>query len=61
MPQLVKEHSVSAIVCDFAPLRVPMGSVKDVSPEMHKLDMPLIQVRDSVMKGGTQAGYNKPL
>ena len=52
---------MSAIVCDFAPLRVPMGWVKDVSAEMDKLDVPLIQVRDSIMKGGAQAVYHKSL
>ena len=45
LPQLVKELAISAVVCDFAPLRVPMGWVKDVSVEMDKLNVPLIQVR----------------
>ena len=45
LPQLVKELSVSAVVCDFSPLRVPMGWVKDVGMEMDKLNVPLIQVR----------------
>ena len=45
LPQLVKELSVSAVVCDFSPLRVPMGWVKDVGVEMDKLSVPLIQVR----------------
>ena len=38
-----------------------MGWVKDVSAEMDKLDVPLIQVRDSIMKGGAQAVYHKSL
>ena len=45
LPQLVKELTISAVICDFAPLRVPMGWVKDVSVEMDKLNVPLIQVR----------------
>lgn len=45
MPQLVKELSVAAVVCDFSPLRVPLGWVKDVCVEMDKLSVPLIQVR----------------
>ena len=45
LPQLVKEHSVSAVVCDFSPLRVPLGWVKDVGIELDKLGVPLIQVR----------------
>ena len=44
LPELVKELSVSAVVCDFAPLRVPMGWVNDVSVEMDKLGVPLVQV-----------------
>lgn len=40
---------MSAIVCDFAPLRVPMGWVNDVSVEMDKLGVPLVQVSVHLM------------
>ena len=51
LPKLVKEHSVSAVVCDFAPLRVPMGWVKDVRAELDKLCVPLVQVSRSCIRG----------
>ena len=41
----MKEHSISAVVCDFSPLRVPLGWVNDVAHEIDKLGVPLIQVR----------------
>ena len=44
LPQLVKEHSISAVVCDFSPLRVPVGWVKDTGTELDNLGVPLIQV-----------------
>ncbi|CAI9546445.1 unnamed protein product [Staurois parvus] len=43
LPDFVKEHSIGGVVTDFAPLRVPMQWVKDVSERLPK-DVPLVQV-----------------
>ena len=41
----MKEHSISAVICDFSPLRVPVGWVRDVGIELDHLGVPLVQVR----------------
>ena len=48
----MKEHSISAVICDFSPLRVPVGWVRDVGIELDHLGVPLVQVRE-----GTESIY----
>lgn len=43
LPAFVKDHDVAAVVCDFAPLRVPMQWVEDVKTKL-PTTVPLIQV-----------------
>ncbi|XP_073445453.1 deoxyribodipyrimidine photo-lyase-like isoform X2 [Dendrobates tinctorius] len=43
LPSFVKEHSIGGVVTDFAPLRVPLQWVSDVSERLPK-DVPLVQV-----------------
>lgn len=43
LPEFVKEHSLGGVITDFAPLRVPMQWVKEVSERLPK-DVPLVQV-----------------
>ncbi|KAM9316567.1 deoxyribodipyrimidine photo-lyase-like [Gastrophryne carolinensis] len=43
LPGFVKEHKIGGVIADFAPLRVPMQWVKDVSQNLPK-DVPLVQV-----------------
>lgn len=43
LPQWVMEHKIGAVVCDFNPLRVPMGWLEGVKKKLQK-DVPLIQV-----------------
>ncbi|XP_018427648.1 PREDICTED: deoxyribodipyrimidine photo-lyase-like [Nanorana parkeri] len=43
LPDFVKENSVGGVVTDFAPLRVPMQWVQEVSERLPK-DVPLVQV-----------------
>ncbi|XP_065917481.1 deoxyribodipyrimidine photo-lyase-like isoform X2 [Dysidea avara] len=44
IPLFTSQHKVSAVVCDFAPLRVPLQWSKDVAGELKKQGLPLIQV-----------------
>lgn len=43
IPEFVKKHKISAVVCDFSPLRVPMKWVQDVKENLDE-DIPLCQV-----------------
>ncbi|XP_066458587.1 deoxyribodipyrimidine photo-lyase-like [Eleutherodactylus coqui] len=43
LPNFVKEHGIGGVVTDFAPLRVPLQWVSDVSERLPK-DVPLVQV-----------------
>lgn len=43
LPQWVVEHNIGAVVCDFNPLRTPMGWLEGVKKNL-KRDVPLIQV-----------------
>ncbi|XP_013183955.2 deoxyribodipyrimidine photo-lyase [Amyelois transitella] len=43
LPQWVEKHNIGAVVCDFNPLRVPLGWLDGVKKKMKK-DVPLIQV-----------------
>lgn len=43
LPQWVVDHNIGAVVCDFNPLRVPMGWLDGVKGKLRK-DVPLIQV-----------------
>ena len=44
LPLCVTRHRVSAVVCDFSPLRVPRGWVADVASHLDGLNIPLVQV-----------------
>lgn len=44
LPLFVSKNSASVVVCDFSPLRVPMGWTNAVAHEMGKLNVPLVQV-----------------
>lgn len=44
IPLHVSSHAVSAVVCDFSPLKVPMGWVTDVGRDLEKSSVPLVQV-----------------
>lgn len=43
LPQWVVDHKIGAVVCDFNPLRVPLGWLEGVKKKLQK-DVPLIQV-----------------
>lgn len=43
LPQWVIDHKIGAVVCDFNPLRVPLGWL-EVAKKKLKKDVPLIQV-----------------
>ncbi|XP_050348781.1 deoxyribodipyrimidine photo-lyase isoform X2 [Nymphalis io] len=43
LPQWVFDHKIGAVVCDFNPLRIPLGWLEDVKKKLKK-DVPLIQV-----------------
>lgn len=43
LPQWVADHKIGAVVCDFNPLRVPLGWLDGVKKKLKK-DVPLIQV-----------------
>ncbi|CAG9581750.1 unnamed protein product [Danaus chrysippus] len=43
LPQWVIDHKIGAVVCDFNPLRVPLGWVEGAKKKLKK-DVPLIQV-----------------
>ncbi|OWR45474.1 DNA photolyase, partial [Danaus plexippus plexippus] len=43
LPQWVIDHRIGAVVCDFNPLRVPLGWVEGAKKKLKK-DVPLIQV-----------------
>ncbi|RVE51139.1 hypothetical protein evm_004282 [Chilo suppressalis] len=43
LPQWVVDHKIGAVVCDFNPLRVPLGWLEDCKKKLKK-DVPLIQV-----------------
>ncbi|XP_028169852.1 deoxyribodipyrimidine photo-lyase [Ostrinia furnacalis] len=43
LPQWVIDHNIGAVVCDFNPLRVPMGWLEGCKKKLKK-DVPLIQV-----------------
>ncbi|KAJ8735806.1 hypothetical protein PYW07_007426 [Mythimna separata] len=43
LPQWVVKHNIGAVVCDFNPLRVPLGWVEGCKKKLKK-DVPLIQV-----------------
>ncbi|XP_026486628.1 deoxyribodipyrimidine photo-lyase isoform X1 [Vanessa tameamea] len=43
LPQWVLDHKIGAVVCDFNPLRVPLGWLEDAKRKLKK-DVPLIQV-----------------
>ncbi|XP_073482556.1 deoxyribodipyrimidine photo-lyase-like [Aquarana catesbeiana] len=43
LPDFVKKHNICGVVADFAPLRVPMQWMKDVSERLPK-NVPLVQV-----------------
>ena len=49
IPVLVSSVSASAAVCDFSPLRVPLGWVEDVGKEINAAGVPLVQVRHFVL------------
>lgn len=44
VPTFATYHTVSSIVCDFSPLRVPMGWTADVGRELDQSSIPLVQV-----------------
>lgn len=44
VPSLVTQHQVSAVVCDFSPLRLPSLWVDGVTGSLDKLAVPLVQV-----------------
>ena len=44
LPAFVQRQGVSVVVCDFSPLRFPLGWVKSTANELDKRDIPLIQV-----------------
>ena len=44
VPTFATSHTVSSIVCDFSPLRVPMGWTADVGRELDQSSIPLVQV-----------------
>ncbi|XP_041975665.1 deoxyribodipyrimidine photo-lyase [Aricia agestis] len=43
LPQWIIDHNIGAVVCDFNPLRVPLGWVEGAKKKFKK-DVPLIQV-----------------
>lgn len=43
LPQWVVKHNIGAVVCDFNPLRVPLGWLEGVKKKLKK-EVPLIQV-----------------
>lgn len=43
LPQWVEKHNIGAVVCDFNPLRVPLGWLEGCKKKLKK-DVPLIQV-----------------
>ncbi|KAH8372949.1 hypothetical protein KR009_008784, partial [Drosophila setifemur] len=43
LPEFVKSHDVGAVICDFAPLRLPRKWVEDVGKALPK-SVPLVQV-----------------
>lgn len=43
LPQWVEDHNIGAVVCDFNPLRTPLGWLDGVKKKLKK-DVPLIQV-----------------
>lgn len=43
LPQWVVKHNIGAVVCDFNPLRTPMGWLEGVKKKLEK-NVPLIQV-----------------
>lgn len=45
VPEVVSDEGVSVVVCDFAPLRVPLGWVSEVAGVLDKINVPLVQVR----------------
>ena len=49
LPSLVDKHQITAVVCDFSPLRVPKGWYQEVGEKMEKKGIPLIQVWLSYM------------
>ena len=46
LPDWVVKHNIGAVVCDFNPLRVPLGWLEGCKKKLKK-DVPLIQVRIS--------------
>ncbi|XP_019860679.1 PREDICTED: deoxyribodipyrimidine photo-lyase-like [Amphimedon queenslandica] len=44
LPPFIAKESVSVVVCDFSPLRVSLGWVKETGAELDKIKVPLVQV-----------------
>ena len=44
LPLLISQQQVSAVVCDFSPLRLAMAWVKGVAQQLDSVGVPLIQV-----------------
>ena len=44
VPEFATKHNAAAVVCDMAPLRVPLSWVKDVGTQLEGTGIPLLQV-----------------